>query len=74
MKCFMVEYEIDNGARFYRDTAIVYAVNESEARIKLKSFVGHQGYEIYCSHIISVKEISFDIFTGEFGYRGEEIV
>ena len=29
------EYEIDNGARFYRDTAIVYAVDESEAKMKL---------------------------------------
>ena len=74
MKCFMIEYEIDNGARFYRDTAIVYAVDEPEAKIKLQYFVGYQDSETYCSEIFSVKEIRFDIFTGEFGYRGEEIV
>lgn len=68
MKCFKVEYAVDNGAYEWRDRACVLAYNKDDAELKLKRYYeAHADSDTYVSEVFRINEFTGNVFTGRFG-------
>lgn len=68
MLLYRIEFEVDNGASYDKDVAIVMARSAEEANEKLKRLIGSIDSETCVSKIF--KTVIFDgtVFTGRHGW------
>lgn len=69
---FIIDYEVDTGFYYIRDTALLYAKDETEAVNNLKSFIGRKGNEYGVSQIYRIKKfeecLTGYVFTSKHGF------
>ena len=64
---FKIDFEVDNGAYYQRDIALVKAENADAAKEKLRRFINRIDSETCVYKIYSINLFSGDIFTGRHG-------
>jgi hypothetical protein len=64
---FKIDFEVDNGASYQKDTAIVDACSFDDAKEKLNKFMNKIDSETCISQIFSISLFTGDIFTGQHG-------
>lgn len=67
-KWFLIKYEVDTGWENNRDTALIEAEDEIEAKEYLKRYIGRLGNDYMVSRIFEIKEFGGYIFTGRYGF------
>ena len=71
MFLYIINFEVDNGASYDKDTAIVMAHNKEEAEEKLKKLINSIDSETCVSKIFKTTIFSGDVFTGNHGYTNK---
>ena len=66
---FKIDFEVDNGIWYRKDSAIVIAENETQAIKKLTSLINSIDSETCVSRIFNTNVFSGEVFTGEHGWR-----
>lgn len=66
---YRIEFEVDNGASYTRDVAIVKAGDAEEANEKLKRMIGSIDSETCVSRIFKTRDFDGEIFTGRHGWK-----
>lgn len=69
MVLYEIEFEVDNGASFNKDIALVVASNPDEAAQKLRWYISSLGYETCVSRIYKTYRFFGEIFTGQHGMK-----
>ena len=69
MFLYRIEFEVDNGASYVKDVAIVMAHNAEEANEKLRSLINSIDSETCVSEIYKTVIFGGDVFTGKHGWR-----
>lgn len=69
MFLYRIEFEVDNGASYNKDVAIVMAHNAEEANEKLRSLINSIDSETCVSEIYKTVIFGGDVFTGKHGWR-----
>ena len=69
LKYYKIHYEVDNGASYCKDAAIVVAEDEYGAVGKLKRYISSLSSEHVVSEIFSVEEFTDDIFSYQYTPR-----
>ena len=64
---FKIDFEVDNGASYQRDIALVNAENADAAKEKLRRFISRIDSETCVYKIHSINLFGGDIFTGRHG-------
>ena len=67
MKSYKIDFEVDNGAYYYKDIALVKAQNEEEAESKLRKLINSIDNETCVSEIFKTSIFTGDVFTGNHG-------
>lgn len=68
MRWYHISFEVDNGASYTKDSALVCAGSKEEAQEFLKTHISSLGYETCVSEIFSVNVFSGCVFTGKHGH------
>ena len=66
---YRIEFEVDNGATYTKDVAIVFAHNVDEAHEKLRSLINSIDSETCISKIYKTVVFGGSVFTGNHGWR-----
>jgi hypothetical protein len=66
---FKIDFEVDDGASYTKDSAIVIADSAAVADEKLRRMIGSIDSETCVSRIFSTSVFSGTIFTGRNGWR-----
>ncbi len=66
---FKIDFEVDNGVWYRKDSAIVIAENETQAIEKLIRLINSIDSETCVSRIFNTNVFSGEVFTGEHGWR-----
>lgn len=69
MLLYRIEFEVDNGASYDKDVAIVMAHNAEEAVEKLKSLINSIDSETCVSKIYKTVIFGGEVFTGNHGWK-----
>lgn len=69
MFLYRIEFEVDNGASYDKDVAIVMAHDAEEANEKLRSLINSIDSETCVSKIYKTVIFGGDVFTGNHGWR-----
>ena len=69
MFLYRIEFEVDNGASYDKDVAIVMAHDVEEANEKLRSLINSIDSETCVSKIYKTVIFDGDVFTGNHGWR-----
>lgn len=69
MLLYRIEFEVDDGAYYRKDNAIVMAHNAEEAVEKLKSLINSIDSETCVSEIVKTVIFGGEVFTGNHGWR-----
>lgn len=69
MSLYRIEFEVDNGASYNKDVAIVMAHDAEEANEKLRSLINSIDSETCVSKIYKTVVFGGDVFTGKHGWR-----
>ena len=69
MNWYKIAFEVDDGASYTNDCALVEAINEENAITKLRNFINYLGYDICISKVYSIMEFQGTVFTGRHGWR-----
>jgi hypothetical protein len=69
MFLYRIEFEVDNGASYVKDMAIVMAHNAEEANEKLRILINSIDSETCISEIYKTIIFGGDVFTGKHGWR-----
>ena len=69
MLLYRIEFEVDDGAWYRKDSALVLANNEEEAVKKLKSLINSINSETCVSEIFKIVIFGGEVFTGNHGWR-----
>lgn len=64
---YKIDFEVDNGASYERDVAVVGAWSFDEAKDKLNKFINKIDSETCISRIFSISIFDGDVFTGRHG-------
>lgn len=67
MRWYHISFEVDNGASYNKDTALVFAGNKEEAQEFLRNHISSLSHETCVSEIFSVSVFSGCVFTGNHG-------
>jgi|GEM_PF-6680241 len=65
---YRIEFDVDNGATYTKDNALVIASNPDEAEEKLRKFINYMDSETSVSEIFNISPYRGDIFTGLHGF------
>lgn len=66
---YRIEFEVDNGASYYKDVALVIASTPDEANEKLRRLIGSIDSETCVSKIFKTDIFGGEIFTGRHGWK-----
>lgn len=66
---FKINFEVDNGVEYQKDSAIVIAENETQAIEKLIRLINSIDSETCVSKIFNTNIFSGEVFTGQHGWR-----
>lgn len=66
---FKIDFEVDNGVSYDRDSAIVVADSAAAANEKLRHMIGSIDSETCVSKIFNTSVFNGTIFTGRHGWR-----
>ena len=66
---YLIEFEVDNGAYYDKDVALVWASTPEEANEKLKRMVGSIDSETCVSRIFKTVVFYGSVFTGRHGWK-----
>jgi hypothetical protein len=66
---FRIEFEVDDGACYRKDNALVMAHNREEAVEKLKSLINSINSDTCVSEIFKISIFIGDVFTGNHGWK-----
>ncbi len=66
---YQIEFEVDNGASYNKDVAIVIAHNAEEANEKLRSLINSIDSETCVSEIYRTAVFGGEVFTGQHGWK-----
>lgn len=66
---FKIDFEVDDGASYTKDSAIVEAIDEKEAVDKLRNLINSLGYDTCVSKIFNISLFQGTVFTGRHGWR-----
>lgn len=69
MLLYKIEFEVDNGASYDKDVAVVMAHNAEEAIEKLRSMINSIDSETCVSKIFKTEIFGGEVFTGNHGWR-----
>lgn len=69
MKLYKIKFEVDNGASYNKDVALVMANSAEEANEKLRKMIGSIDSETCVSEIYETTIFHGDVFTGNHGWR-----
>ena len=69
MLWYRINFEVDDGASYVKDSALVEGINEEDAVDKLKSFINSLGYDTCISKIFNITVFHGTVFTGKHGWR-----
>lgn len=69
MLLYKIEFEVDNGASYDKDVAVVMAHNAEEAIEKLKSMINSIDSETCVSEIYKIVLFNGEVFTGCHGWK-----
>jgi hypothetical protein len=69
MILYKIEFEVDNGASYTKDTALVIASNSDEAKQKLKEHISSLDSETSISRIFQTQKFCNEVFTGQHGMK-----
>lgn len=67
MRWYEISFEVDDGASYTKDSALVRAGSKDEAQEFLRSHISSLGHEVCISEIFSVNVFSGCVFTGKHG-------
>lgn len=69
MLLYRIEFEVDNGASYNKDVAIVMANNAEEANEKLRKLINSIDSETCVSEIYKTVIFGGEVFTGNHGWK-----
>lgn len=69
MNWYKIAFEVDDGASYTKDSALVEAVDEEDAVAKLRNLINSLGYDTCVSKVYSVTKFQGTVFTGRHGWR-----
>lgn len=69
MTLYRIEFEVDDGACFRKDNAIVMAHSAEEANEKLRQLINSIDSETCVSEIFKTVIFVGEVFTGKHGWR-----
>lgn len=69
MILYKIEFEVDNGASYTKDTAIVVASTSDEAKRKLKEHISSLDSETCVSRIFQTQKFCNEVFTMQHGKK-----
>ena len=69
MLWYKINFEVDDGASYTKDSAIVEALDEEDAVDKLRNLINSLGYDTCISKIFSIAIFHGTVFTGRHGWR-----
>lgn len=69
MFMFKIEFEVDDGACYRKDHALVMAHNTEEAIEKLRSLINSINSDTCVSKIFKTSIFIGDVFTGNHGWK-----
>lgn len=70
MTFYRIEFEVDNGAAYTKDVALVIASTPEEANEKLRRLIGSIDSETCVSRIFKTVIFGGEVFTGRHGWTG----
>lgn len=68
-RIYKVDFEVDNGASYTKDSAIVLANSEEEAIEMLRDMINRIDSETCVSEIFKVHVFTGNVFTGRHGWK-----
>lgn len=68
-RVYKIDFEVDNGASYTKDSAIVLANSETEAVEMLRNMINHIDNETCISKIFKTQLFTGNIFTGRHGWK-----
>ena len=71
MLLYKIDFEVDGGAYYRKDSAIVMVYNKEEAAAKLMKLINSINSETCISEIFKTTLFSGDVFTGNHGYTNK---
>ena len=71
MLLYKIDFEVDNGASYNKDSALVMAYTKEEAEEKLKKLINSIDSETCVSEIFKTSLFAGDVFTGQHGYTNK---
>ena len=69
MQWYKIQFEVDNGASYNRDVALVMANSAEEANEKLRRMISSIDHETCVSEIFKTTVFHGEVFTGNHGRR-----
>ena len=66
MRQYLIHFQVSTDSELCKDYAIVKAVSENDAIVKLKAYILSTGYENYVHRVFSMKEFNDYVFSGRF--------
>ena len=66
---FKIDFEVDNGTWYQKDTALVIAEDKTQAVEKLIRLINSIDSETCVSKIFNTNIFSGEVFTGQHGWR-----
>jgi len=69
MLLYKINFEVDDGASYTKDTAIVEALDEEDAVDKLRNLINSLGYDTCISKVYNITVFNGTVFTGRHGWR-----
>lgn len=69
MNAYRIDFEVDNGASYDKDVALVFATSPEEAEEKLRRLINSIDSETCVSEIFKTIVFPGVVFTGQHGWR-----
>lgn len=69
MTVYRIDFEVDNGASYNKDVALVFAATPVEAEEKLRRLINSIDSETCVSEIFKITVFNGEVFTGNHGWR-----
>lgn len=64
---YSVAFEVDNGASYENDVALISANDVWEAEVKLRNYINSIDSETCISRIYNIRQFDDDVWTGRHG-------
>ena len=67
--CYLVNFEVDNGACHTISNAVVFAINPDDAINKVKEFISSKDNDTDVEQVFFCHEFTGSVFTDKFGWQ-----